>query len=140
MNIRPLYDRVVVRRNEEEETTAGGIVLPGSAKEKPNQGEVVAVGEGKMLDNGELRPLALKVGDTVVFGQYAGSNTIEVDGEEVDPEGISTLAKLPSLDSLRGQLVGLIQAPATQLVRTLAEPGAALVRVLAAYRDRQPAA
>ena len=83
MNIRPLYDRVVVRRNAEEETTAGGILLPGSAKEKPNQGEVVAVGEGKALDNGDIRPLAVKVGDTVVFGQYAGSNTIEVDGEEL---------------------------------------------------------
>jgi chaperonin GroES len=83
MKIRPLYDRVVVRRNEEEETSAGGIVLPGSAKEKPNQGEVVAVGEGKSLDNGELRPLAVKVGDTVVFGQYAGSNTIDIDGEEL---------------------------------------------------------
>ena len=83
MNIRPLYDRVVVRRNAEEETTAGGIVLPGSAKEKPNQGEIVAVGEGKALDNGELRPLAVKVGDKVVFGQYAGSNTIEIDGEEL---------------------------------------------------------
>ena len=83
MNIRPLYDRVVVRRKEEEETSAGGIVLPGSAKEKPNQGEVVAVGDGKVLDNGEQRALSVKVGDTVGFGQYAGSNTIEVDGEEL---------------------------------------------------------
>mgnify|MGYP001464284059 CR=1 FL=1 len=83
MNIRPLYDRVVVRRKEEEETSAGGIVLPGSAKEKPNQGEVVAVGDGKVMDNGEQRVLSVKVGDTVVFGQYAGSNTIEVDGEEL---------------------------------------------------------
>ena len=83
MNIRPLYDRVVVRRKEEEETSAGGIVLPGSAKEKPNQGEVVAVGDGKVMDNGEQRTLSVKVGDTVVFGQYAGSNTIEVDGEEL---------------------------------------------------------
>ena len=83
MKIRPLYDRVVVRRKEEEETTAGGILLPGSAKEKPNQGEVVAVGEGKVLDNGDVRPLALKIGDSVVFGQYAGSNTIEIDGEEL---------------------------------------------------------
>jgi chaperonin GroES len=83
MKIRPLYDRVVVRRKEEEEKTAGGIVLPGSAKEKPNQGEVIAIGEGKVLDNGDLRPLAVKVGDLVVFGQYAGSNTIEVDGEEL---------------------------------------------------------
>ena len=83
MKIRPLYDRVVVRRKEEEETSAGGIVLPGSAKEKPNQGEVIAVGDGKALDTGEIRPLAVKVGDTVVFGQYAGSNTIEADGEEL---------------------------------------------------------
>ncbi len=83
MSIRPLYDRVVVRRNAEEETTAGGILLPGSAKEKPNQGEIIAVGEGKVLDSGEIRPLAVKVGDTVVFGQYAGSNTIEIDGEEL---------------------------------------------------------
>ena len=83
MNIRPLYDRVVVRRKGEEETSAGGIVLPGSAKEKPNQGEVVAVGDGKVMDSGEQRALSVKVGDTVVFGQYAGSNTIEVDGEEL---------------------------------------------------------
>ncbi len=83
MKIRPLYDRVVVRRKEEEETTSGGILLPGSAKEKPNQGEVVAVGDGKVLESGELRPVAVKVGDRVVFGQYAGSNTIEVDGEEL---------------------------------------------------------
>lgn len=83
MKIRPLYDRVVVRRKEEEQTTAGGILLPGSAKEKPNQGEVVAIGAGKILDNGDLRPLSVKVGDKVVFGQYAGSNTIEVDGEEL---------------------------------------------------------
>jgi len=83
MSIRPLYDRVVVRRNAEEETTAGGILLPGSAKEKPNQGEIIAVGEGKVLDSGDIRPLAVKVGDTVVFGQYAGSNTIEIDGEEL---------------------------------------------------------
>ena len=83
MNIRPLYDRVVVRRKEEEETSAGGIVLPGSAKEKPNQGEVVAVGDGKVMDSGGQRALSVKVGDTVVFGQYAGSNTIEVDGEEL---------------------------------------------------------
>jgi chaperonin GroES len=83
MKIRPLYDRVVVRRKEEEQTTAGGIVLPGSAKEKPNQGEIVAVGAGKVLESGDLRPLSVKIGDKVVFGQYAGSNTIEIDGEEL---------------------------------------------------------
>lgn len=83
MKIRPLYDRIVVRREEEETTTAGGIVLPGSATEKPNQGEIVAVGEGKVLDSGEVRPLAVKVGDKVIFGKYAGSNTINVDDEEL---------------------------------------------------------
>ena len=82
MKIRPLHDRVVVRRKEEEEKTAGGIVLPGNAKEKPSQGEVIAVGNGRILDNGETRALAVKVGDTVVFGPYAG-NTVKVDGEEL---------------------------------------------------------
>ncbi|MFQ3231265.1 co-chaperone GroES [Reinekea sp.] len=82
MNIRPLHDRVVVRRKEEEQQTAGGILLPGSAKEKPSQGEVLAVGNGRVLDNGEVRALDVKVGDTVVFGQYSG-NAVKVDGEEL---------------------------------------------------------
>ena len=82
MNIRPLHDRVVIRRKEEETKTAGGIVLPGSAKEKPQQGEVLAIGHGRLLDSGELRPLDLKVGDVVVFGQYSGQ-TIKIDGEEL---------------------------------------------------------
>ncbi|WP_419177123.1 co-chaperone GroES [Desulfosediminicola sp.] len=82
MKIRPLQDRVVVRRKEEETKTAGGIVLPGSATEKPAQGEVIAVGPGRILDNGEKRPVDLKVGDTVVFGKYA-SNTIKIDSEEL---------------------------------------------------------
>lgn len=82
MKIRPLQDRVVVRRKEEETKTAGGIVLPGSAAEKPAQGEVIAVGPGRILDNGEKRPVDLKVGDTVVFGKYA-SNTIKIDNEEL---------------------------------------------------------
>ena len=82
MKSRPLHDRVVVRRKEEEEKTAGGIVLPGNAKEKPSQGEVIAIGNGRILDNGETRSLAVKVGDTVVFGQYAG-NTVKIDGEEL---------------------------------------------------------
>lgn len=82
MKIRPLQDRVVVRRQEEEETSAGGIVLPGSAKEKPSQGEVVAVGPGRLLDNGDVRPLDLKVGDKVIFGKYA-SNTVKLGDEEL---------------------------------------------------------
>lgn len=83
MKLRPLHDRVVVRRSEEEKKTAGGIVLPGSAAEKPNQGEVLAVGPGKTLDNGEVRALSVKVGDKVVFGPYSGSNTVKVDGEDL---------------------------------------------------------
>jgi len=82
MKIRPLQDRVVVRRKEEETKTAGGIVLPGSAAEKPAQGVVLAVGPGRVMDNGEKRPVDLKAGDTVVFGKYA-SNTIKIDGEEL---------------------------------------------------------
>lgn len=82
MKIRPLQDRVVVKRKEEETTTAGGIVLPGSAAEKPAQGEVIAVGPGRLLDNGEVRPVDLKVGDTVVFGKYA-SNTVKMGEEEL---------------------------------------------------------
>lgn len=83
MKIRPLHDRVVVRRKEEEEKTAGGILLPGSAKEKPNEGEVIAVGTGRVLDSGDIRPVDVKIGDVVVFGKYAGSDTIEIDGQEL---------------------------------------------------------
>ncbi|MCY0963856.1 co-chaperone GroES [Parathalassolituus penaei] len=83
MKIRPLHDRVVVRRKEEEQTTAGGILLPGSAAEKPNQGEVVAVGTGRVLNNGEVQALSVKVGDIVVFGKYSGSNTIKIDGQDL---------------------------------------------------------
>ena len=83
MKIRPLHDRVIVRREEEEQKTAGGILLPGSAQEKPNRGEVVAVGSGRVLDNGDTRAVDVKVGDVVVFGQYAGNDKIDVDGEEL---------------------------------------------------------
>jgi chaperonin GroES len=82
MKIRPLHDRVVVRRVEEETKTAGGIVLPDSAAEKPSQGEVLAIGPGKVLDSGDTRALDVKVGDKILFGQYAGS-TVKVDGEEL---------------------------------------------------------
>ena len=81
MKIRPLNDRVVVRRSEEEAKSAGGIILTGSAKEKPNQGEVIAVGPGKTLDSGEVKAVSLKVGDKVLFGRYADSNTFK-DGDE----------------------------------------------------------
>ena len=82
MKIRPLHDRVVVRRVEEERTSPGGIVIPDSAAEKPIQGEVVAVGKGKLLDSGELRPLDVKVGDRVLFGKYSGTE-VKVSGEEL---------------------------------------------------------
>ncbi|WP_324256018.1 co-chaperone GroES [Niveibacterium sp. 24ML] len=82
MKIRPLHDRVIVKRIEAERTTASGIVIPDSAGEKPDQGEVLAVGPGKFLDNGEVRRVDLKVGDRVLFGKYAGQ-TVKVDGQEV---------------------------------------------------------
>ena len=82
MKIRPLHDRVVVRRKEEEEKSAGGIVLPGNAKEKPSQGEVLAVGPGRLMENGDVRPVDLKVGDKVIFGKYA-SNTVKMGDEEL---------------------------------------------------------
>ncbi len=82
MNIRPLHDRVVVRRIEEDAMSAGGIVLPDTASEKPSQGEVLAVGPGKVDDNGDRRVLDVAVGDKIIFGQYAGS-TVKVDGEEL---------------------------------------------------------
>ena len=82
MTIRPLHDRVVVRRLEEETTSAGGIVLPDSATEKPSQGEVLAAGPGKANENGDVRALDVKVGDKIIFGQYGGS-TVKIDGEEV---------------------------------------------------------
>lgn len=83
MKIRPLHDRVVVRRSEEEATSAGGIVLPGSAAEKPNRGEVLSVGPGRVATNGDLIAPSLKVGDQVLFGQYSGNNTVKIDGEEL---------------------------------------------------------
>ena len=81
MKLRPLHDNVLVKRTEEEETSTGGIILSGSAKEKPSQGTVVAVGPGKKNDSGETTPLNVSEGDTVVFGQYGG-NEIKLDGEE----------------------------------------------------------
>ena len=82
MNVRPLHDRVIIKRLEQETTSAGGIVLPDSAAEKPSQGEVVAVGNGKLLDNGDVRPLDVKAGDKVLFGKYSGSE-VKVDGDEL---------------------------------------------------------
>ena len=82
MNIRPLHDRVVVKRMEEETTSPGGIVIPDTATEKPVRGEVIAVGNGKILDTGETRPLDLKAGDKVLFGKYSGTE-VKVEGEEL---------------------------------------------------------
>lgn len=82
MKIRPLHDRVVVRRLPEELKTAGGIVIPDSAAEKPMQGEVIAIGGGKVLDNGDVRALAVKVGDTVLFGKYSGTE-VKIGGQEL---------------------------------------------------------
>ncbi len=82
MNIRPLHDRIIVKRMEEERMSAGGIVIPDSAAEKPVKGEVVAVGNGKLLDNGEVRALDVKKGDQVLFGKYSGTE-VKVDGDEL---------------------------------------------------------
>ena len=81
MKFTPLHDKVLVKRTEEEEKSAGGIVLPGSATEKPSQGEVIAVGPGKKSENGDISPVGVAVGDTVIFGQYGG-NEIKIDGDE----------------------------------------------------------
>ena len=82
MKFRPLHDRVVVRRVKEEEKSAGGIIIPDTAKEKPMQGKVLAVGNGRVLDNGMKVPLALKVGDRILFGKYSGTE-IKIDGVDV---------------------------------------------------------
>ncbi len=81
MKIRPLHDRVIVKRIEEEEKTKGGIIIPDTAKEKPSEGKVVAVGNGKLLENGQLQPLEVKKGDKILFGKYAGTD-IKIEGEE----------------------------------------------------------
>ena len=82
MKIRPLHDRVIVKRIEAERTTASGIVIPDTAGEKPDQGEVIAVGNGKVGDDGKVRPMAVKAGDRVLFGKYSGQ-AVEVEGEEL---------------------------------------------------------
>ena len=82
MNIRPLHDRVIVRRMEEERTSAGGIVIPDTATEKPAQGEVIAAGVGKIMDNGDVRPMDVKTGDRILFGKYAGTE-VKIEGEEL---------------------------------------------------------
>jgi chaperonin GroES len=82
MKIRPLHDRVIIRRLEDERKTAGGIVIPDSAAEKPVRGEIVAVGNGKILDNGDVRALDVKVGNKVLFGKYSGTE-VKVDGEDL---------------------------------------------------------
>jgi chaperonin GroES len=82
MKIRPLHDRVIVKRLEEERTSPGGIVIPDSAAEKPIQGKVMAVGKGKILEDGKVRPLDVKVGDKVLFGKYSGTE-VKIDGDEL---------------------------------------------------------
>ncbi len=81
MSIRPLYDRIIVKRTEEQESVRNGIIIPDSAKEKPQEGDVIAVGRGKRLEDGQLAPLDVKVGDRILFGKYSGSET-KVEGTE----------------------------------------------------------
>ena len=82
MKIRPLHDRVIVKRLEEDRTSPGGILIPDTAAEKPVQGKIVAVGKGKILENGQVRPCDIKVGDTILFGKYSGSE-VKLEGEEL---------------------------------------------------------
>ena len=95
MKVRPLHDRLLVRRIEEKETVKGGIIIPDSAKEKPQEGQVLAVGNGKILDNGQKVALDVKVGDKILFGKYSGTD-IKIDGEEVlivrEDEALAVLA------------------------------------------------
>ena len=99
MKIRPLHDRVIIKRVEEERATAGGIIIPDNGAEKPARGEVLAVGNGKILEDGTVRPLDLKVGDTVLFGKYAGTE-IKLDGEDVpvvrEDDVVAALDSLPT--------------------------------------------
>jgi chaperonin GroES len=81
MKLRPLHDRIIIKRIEEEEKTSGGIIIPDTAKEKPQQGKVIAVGKGKILDNGNITPPTVKAGDRVLFSKYAGTD-VKIDGEE----------------------------------------------------------
>jgi chaperonin GroES len=81
MKIRPLHDRIIVKRIKEEETTKGGIIIPDTAKEKPSEGKVIAVGNGRLLENGKIQPLEVKKGNKVLFGKYAGTE-VKIDGEE----------------------------------------------------------
>jgi chaperonin GroES len=81
MKLTPLHDRVIVKRIEEEEKTAGGIIIPDTAKEKPQQGKIIAVGQGSMLENGQIIPMTVKEGDRILFGKYSGTE-IQIDGEE----------------------------------------------------------
>ena len=101
MNFKPLYDRVLVQRVEEASVSAGGIIIPDSAKEKPLRGKVLAVGAGKLLDDGNLRPLDVKAGDVVLFGKYAGTE-IKIDGKEHQIMRESEI--LAVLEDLQGQL------------------------------------
>ena len=82
MNLRPLHDRVIVKRLDQETKTASGLIIPDAAAEKPDQGEILAVGNGKVQENGQVRPLEVKVGDRVLFGKYSGQ-AVKVDGQEL---------------------------------------------------------
>lgn len=104
MELRPLYDRVIVKRVEQQRTTASGIVIPDTAAEKPEQGEVIAVGKGKQLQDGSLRELEVKVGDHVLFGKYAGQ-TIKLDGQEY-----LVMREEDILGIINGQATGLKKA------------------------------
>ena len=120
MNIRPLYDRIVVKRIEEKEQVQGGIIIPDTAKEKPQEGEVVAVGQGKRLDSGKVVALDVKAGDRILFGKYSG-NEIKIDGEEY-------------VIMREDEVLGILESAA----KGADAPGGSPAAVLSAARGRAP--
>jgi chaperonin GroES len=104
LKIRPLHDRVIIKRTEEERTSPGGIVIPDSATEKPIKGKVIAVGKGKILENGNVRPLDIKAGDNILFGKYSGTE-VKVDGEELlvmkEEDIMAVIEKCPNPGAVR---------------------------------------
>ena len=114
MKVRPLHDRVLIKRVEEQETVRGGIIIPDSAKEKPQEGEVVAVGTGKRLENGQVIPLEVKEGDRILFGKYSG-NDIKIDDEEyMILKEDEILAKLGGQAKAAGKNCSILFAPEMQ--------------------------
>src|SRR5438105_9112874 len=123
MKIRPLHDRVIVKRLEEDRTSPGGIVIPDTAAEKPIRGKIVAVGKGKILENGQVRPCDVKVGDKILFGKYSGTE-VKVDGEELvvmREEDVMAVSESPSTSTRSEEHTCEIQSRAEIVCNLLSE-------------------